>query len=93
MIYLFGKKSYAYNVGVSMVPPIAMAFFNSFFIPMFVYYVSQYLFFETKYEKEKSKMHKYFFYMLLISFIMPLLNQSELLKVFKILSEEGIGSI
>jgi hypothetical protein len=37
MIYLFGKNSYAYNIGVSMVPPLAMALFNSFFIPTIVF--------------------------------------------------------
>ena len=78
MSKLFGEDSQAYNLGISMVPPLAMALFNSFFIPTIVYEITERQFFETKSEKEKSKTQKYFFYLLLISFIMPLLGLNEL---------------
>jgi len=45
---IVGEDSAAYQFFFKMVGPIAMAIFNSFFIPMLVFWISEYLFFEKK---------------------------------------------
>ena len=70
-----------------------MALFNSFFIPTIVYQISELLFLETKQDKDKSKMRKYFFYLLMISFILPLVNQTEILSIFTMITDKGINTI
>ena len=50
----------------------ALAFLNSFLIPNLVYNLSELMFFETKSKKDRSKLKKYFGYLLINSIILPI---------------------
>ena len=48
------------------------AFLNSFLIPTLVYNFSEMMHFETKSKKDRSKLLKYFLYLLINAIILPL---------------------
>jgi len=68
----------------------ALAFLNSFLIPNLVYNLSELMFFETNSRKDRSKLPKYFGYLLINSIILPISQIGEIVHfIDKAMSHEG----
>jgi hypothetical protein len=85
----FDEKSNYYGVLLQGVGPLAMAFFNSFFIPTLVFYTTEYLFFELKSQKVRSKMMKMYFYLMMNTVFLPITRLEDISSFLKLVSEEG----
>ena len=76
------RDSVMYGYFVQAMQPLSMAFFNSFFIPTLVLYTTEFLFFEMKSHKVKSRMNKMFFYLMMSTIILPITNLYDIGSLF-----------
>ena len=81
-----GEESSMYIYIVKGIKPLAMATFNSFFIPTIVLYTTQFLFFEMKSHSVKSRMNKMFFYLMMSTIILPITKLDDIGKLFEFVS-------
>ena len=72
LVDIVGEDSQAYQFFFKMIGPMAMALFNSLFIPMLVFWISEYLFFEQKSSRVQSRLRKYFFYLIINTIFLPI---------------------
>jgi hypothetical protein len=66
-----------------------MAFFNSFFIPTLVLYITEFLFFEQKSHRVQSRMKKMYFYLMMNTIILPITRLDDIGKFIAFVSDEG----
>lgn len=81
-----GEDSSMYIYIVKAIKPLAMATFNSFFIPTIVLYTTEFLFFEMKSQRVKSRMNKMFFYLMMSTIILPITKLDDIGKLFEFVS-------
>lgn len=62
---------------------LSITFTNSFLIPQLVYNVAEFLFYETRTQKDISKMFKYFFYIFINAIILPLAQFTQIIDIVK----------
>ena len=72
-----------------MVTPLSIAFFNSFLIPMMVFYTTECMFFETVSARTKNRLNKYYFFILMNTIILPLCQFYEIKEFIQYISEDG----
>ena len=77
---VFGSTGGAEGV----VKPMSMMFVNTMVIPNVVYMFTDLAFFNVKSDKITSRLHKYFFYLVLNSLIIPVFNLNDMseLRIF-----------
>ena len=88
-----GEESNLYVYIVQAIRPLAMAFFNSFFIPTIVLYTTEFLFFEMKSDKVQSRMMKMFFYLMMSTIILPITKLDDIGKLFEFVSQQGFREL
>mmetsp|Transcript_29399 Transcript_29399/g.44436 ORF Transcript_29399/g.44436 Transcript_29399/m.44436 type:complete len:185 (+) Transcript_29399:1692-2246(+) len=85
-----GEDSQAYQFFFKMIGPIGMAIFNSFFIPMLVFWTTEYLFFEKKTTKVQSRLRKYFFYLIVNTIFLPITKLDTIKQLLDYVQSVGL---
>lgn len=80
---VLGEESELLELAYSMTTPFILVLCNSGIIPQFVFWTTEFMYFETKSEKELSRLKKYFFYIFTNAIILPITGLENINAVLK----------
>ena len=91
--WAFGDGSKTSSILLKAAGPLGLALFNSFFIPTLVSLTTEYVTFELKSNKIKSKLYKFYFYLLMNTVLLPITQFDDIKSLLIFVSESNIYQV